>query len=84
MLWSSIFVICATQGTFLVALISFKDSRNTLASRLVTALLALLTITILGYIVVRTDLVNSIPQLYVIPFGMLLLLGPLLYTGSDW
>lgn len=84
MIWTLLFSISVAQGIFLISLIVIKGAGNPLASRLIIAMLAIMVLTNFGYLVIRTDLVRYVPQFFAVPFGMLLLLGPLfyLYTRS--
>jgi AraC-like DNA-binding protein len=83
MLWTSLFIISIAQGIFLISLIIIKGSKNLLASKLIVLLLALMVFTNSGYLVVRTELRNYIPQFFAVPFGMMLLFGPLFYFYSQ-
>lgn len=82
MIWSSLFLISIAQGLFLITLIAYRGSKNSLASSLIIALLVLIILTNLGYVVIRTDLRYYVPQLFAIPFGMIFLFGPLFYFYS--
>ncbi|CAN5644033.1 helix-turn-helix domain-containing protein [soil metagenome] len=79
MLWSSLFIISIAQGLFLISLILIRGSKNPIASRLIATMLVLMIITNFGYLVVRTEMKNYIPQFFGVPFGMMLLFGPLFY-----
>ncbi|MEO6039760.1 MAG: helix-turn-helix domain-containing protein [Saprospiraceae bacterium] len=79
MLWTSLFAISIAQGIFLLSLIFLQGAKNRLAVRLIALLVAFMVITNFGYLVIRTDLKNYIPQCFALPFGMMLLFGPLLY-----
>jgi AraC-like DNA-binding protein len=82
MLWTSLFIVSIAQGIFLISLIFLRGSKNPLAATLIGSLLTLMIITNFGYLVIRTDLRNYIPQFFGIPFGMILLFGPLFYFYS--
>jgi AraC-like DNA-binding protein len=82
MLWTSIFIISIGQGLFLISLILLKRSKNRLASLLISAMLLIMVLTNFGYMVSRTVLIHSIPFFFLVPFGMILLFGPLLYFYS--
>jgi AraC-like DNA-binding protein len=84
MIWTSLFIISIAQGLFLISLIAIKGSKNPMASRLIVAMLIVMLFTNFGYLVSRTELSRSIPQFFAVPFGMMLLYGPLLffYTKS--
>lgn len=82
MIWVVLFAVSIVQGLFLLSLIAMKGSKNPLASRLVIAILIVMIFINLGYLVIRTDLVNYVPHLFGVPFGMTLLFGPLLYFYS--
>ena len=82
MFWSSLFLISIAQGLFLISLIAYKKSKNVLASKLIITLLVIMVLTNLGYAIIRTPIVNYVPQLFAIPFGMMLLFGPLFYFYS--
>jgi AraC-like DNA-binding protein len=83
MIWSSLFLISIAQSLFLISLIAVRGTKNSLASRLIITLLVLMAFTNLGYVVIRTELVRYVPQLFGIPFGMMFLFGPLLYFYSQ-
>jgi AraC-like DNA-binding protein len=83
MIWASLFLISIAQSIFLISLIAVRGTKNSLASRLITTLLVLMAFTNLGYVVIRTELVRYVPQLFGIPFGMMFLFGPLLYFYSQ-
>lgn len=82
MFWNSLFLISIAQGLFLSSLILFKKSRNYIASVIIVVLLIAMVFTNLGYLVIRTPLVNYAPQLFAVPFGMIFLFGPLFYFYS--
>ncbi|MBL7960473.1 AraC family transcriptional regulator [bacterium] len=82
MFWVVFFSIGIAQGLFLITVILYKSSRNHLASRLISIIVFLMVLSHLGYLVIRTDLVRFIPQVYGIAWGTLLLFGPLLYFYS--
>lgn len=82
MIWKAFFLISISQGLFLISLIAYRGSKNLLASRLIITLLALMIFTNLGYLVCLTSIRNYIPQLVGVPFGMMLLFGPLFYFYS--
>jgi AraC-like DNA-binding protein len=79
MIWTSLFIISIAQGLFLISILIYRNSKNSHASHLVTAMLAIMIITNFGYLVIRTELLNYIPQAFTVPFGMVLLFGPLFY-----
>lgn len=80
--WSSLFSISIAQGLFLISLIAYKKSRNSLASVFIITMLFLMVLTNLGYLVPITNIRNYLPQLFAVPFGMMLLFGPLFYFYS--
>src|ERR1700755_786818 len=82
MFWTSLFIVSIAQGIFLISLIAFRRSVNPMASGLISAMLLIMILTNFGYLVVRTDLGNYIPQFFAVPFGMILLYGPLIYLYS--
>lgn len=82
MIWSALFLISIAQGLFLISLIAYRGSKNPLASRLIITLLLLMIFTNLGYLAGLTNIRNYIPQLFGVPFGMMLLFGPLFYFYS--
>ncbi|HNP47284.1 MAG TPA: helix-turn-helix domain-containing protein [Bacteroidia bacterium] len=82
MFWTSLFLISIAQGIFLISLIVVRGTKNPIASKLIVALLALMILTNFGYLVIRTDMRNYFPQFFAIPFGMMLLFGPLFYFYS--
>jgi len=82
MFWTSLFIISIAQGIFLISLIAFRRSANPMASGLISAMVFIMILTNFGYLVVRTDLNNYIPQFFAVPFGMILLYGPLIYLYS--
>jgi AraC-like DNA-binding protein len=82
MTWAVLFAISIAQGLFLIFLLVAKGFKNTLASILIGCMLLIMVLTNFGYFIIRTDLVNHIPQFYAMPFGMILLLGPLFYLYS--
>ncbi len=82
MFWTALFIISISQGIFLISLIALRKSANPMASGLMSAMLLIMVLTNFGYLVVRTDLNNYIPQFFAVPFGMTLLYGPLLYLYS--
>lgn len=79
MIWTSLFAISIAQGLFLISLIFIRGSKNQLASAFICTMLVIMIITNLGYFVIRTSLMQYVPQLFGIPFGMMLLFGPLFY-----
>jgi len=82
MVWTSIFVIGIVQGIFLILLIWIRSARNRLAAIFINILLVLMVLINLGYLVIRTDLVAYVPQLFGVPFGAMFLFGPLFYFYS--
>lgn len=82
MFWTSIFIISIAQGGFLISLILIKKSENLTASILIIAMLMIMVLTNFGYMVSRTNLIETIPYFFLVPFGMILLFGPLLYFYS--
>lgn len=80
--WSSLFLLSIAQGVFLISAIAYRGSKNSLASRLIITLLILMIFPNLGYLVIRTDLKNYVPQLFGLQFGLLFLFGPLFYLYS--
>jgi len=82
MFWSALFTISIAQGLFLVSVIAWRAAKNTLASRLIIAMLLIMILTNFGYLVIRTDLLHYIPGMFALPFGMMLLFGPLFYLYS--
>ena len=82
MLWTSIFVISIAQGLFLISLILLKKPKNLPASLLIIAMLLIMVLTNFGYMVSRTVLIHSIPYFFLVPFGTILLYGPLLFLYS--
>ena len=81
-MWTILFAISIAQGLFLVSLIAIRASKNPLASRLISCMLVIMMLTNFGYLVARTGLLNYIPQFFGVPFGMMLLFGPLFYFYS--
>lgn len=79
MLWNSLFIINAAQGLFLITIFLKKAGKNKPASLLISAMVAIMVITNFGYLTIRTELINIIPKAYIIPFGTILLIGPLFY-----
>ena len=79
MIWTLLFAITIAQGFFLISLIVARGSKNSLASRLIIAIIIPMILTNFGYLVIRTDLVNYVPQFFGIPYGMMFLFGPLFY-----
>lgn len=79
MLWVTLFAVNIAQGLFLIILINYKNSKNVLASRFISIILALIVMTNLGYLIIRTELVNFIPQIYGLSFSNMFLFGPLFY-----
>ncbi|MEQ8426084.1 MAG: helix-turn-helix domain-containing protein [Cyclobacteriaceae bacterium] len=82
MIWSVLFEVSIAQGVFLISLIAIRGSKNPIASRLINILLFVMVLTNLGYLTGLTGVRNSIPQLFGIPFGMMLLIGPVFYLYS--
>jgi AraC-like DNA-binding protein len=82
MIWAIFFAVGIVQGLFLISLILIRKSKNLLASRLIMALVVIMIFTNLGYFAIRTELLNYVPQLFGIPFGMIFLYGPLFYFYS--
>ena len=82
MIWASLFLVGIAQGLFLIFLIARSNPKNTLASRLIIAMVILIILTQLSYLTVRTELRFYMPQLFGLPFGMIFLFGPLLYFYS--
>jgi len=79
MIWTSLFIISIVQGLFLISILIYRDSKNSFASRCIMAMLAIMIATNSGYVVIRTELLNYIPHLYIISFGTMYLFGPLFY-----
>jgi AraC-like DNA-binding protein len=79
MIWAILFSISIAQGIFLITMIISKRSKNPLAALLISAIVCVMIFTNLGYLVIRTNWVNYVPQLWGIQFGMSLLLGPSFY-----
>ena len=79
MIWTTLFAISIAQGLFLLFLILNKGFKNLVSVRLMCVMLAIIIITNSGYLVIRTELVNYVPQLFGLPFGMMFLFGPLFY-----
>ncbi len=79
MFWPALFAIGIAQGLFLITLILFKKSANVLASRLMVGMLVPMVVSHIGYLAIRTDLINILPQLFGLPFGSVFLFGPLFY-----
>ncbi len=82
MIWTILFSLSIAQGIFLLSVILVRPSQNKLASLCLGAVIALMVISNFGYLVARTDLVNYIPQMFGVPFGMIFLFGPILYGYS--
>src|SRR5437762_2389498 len=82
MMWTILFAISIAQGLFLVSLIAIRGSKNPLASRLISCMLVIMMVTNFGYLVARTGLLQYMPQAFGVPFGMMLLFGPLFYFYS--
>lgn len=82
MFWPIFFSIGIAQGLFLITIVWYRRSKNPLASYLVSTILFLMVLSNFGYLVIRTDLVQYIPQMYGLPWGTLFLFGPLLYFYS--
>lgn len=79
MFWTSLFIVSIAQGFFLISLILLKRPKNVTASSLIIAMLLIMVLTNFGYLVSRTALIHTIPFFFLVPFGMILLFGPLLY-----
>ena len=82
MFWTAVFIISIAQGLFLISLILLKRPKNVSASVLIIAMLLVMVLTNFGYMVSRTELIHSIPYFFLVPFGMILLYGPLLFFYS--
>jgi AraC-like DNA-binding protein len=82
MLWTSVFIVSIAQGFFLISLIILRWAANRIASAFMSAMLVIMMLTNFGYLVIRTDLNNYIPKFFAVPFGMILLYGPLIYLYS--
>ena len=82
MIWSALFLINIVQGLFLIFLIHIRKSKNFTASALISAMLALMILTNISYLTIRTEIVNYAPQVYGFSFGTLFLFGPLFYLYS--
>lgn len=78
-MWASLFIASIIQGVFLILLLFVKGTKNLLASRLIATMLLLMVLTNFGYWVAGTSLANYIPWLFGVPWGMMLLFGPLFY-----
>ena len=74
-----LFDISIAQGFFLIILLAVRSTKNRLAVHLLMVMLITIVLINLGYLTIRSQLLNYIPQLFGLPFGMMLLLGPLLY-----
>jgi putative ABC transport system permease protein len=83
MFWTIFFVIGMAQGIFLLTVIPLKGKKNIIAARIISVLLALMVLSNFGYFVIRTTLANYIPQFFAIPFGFILLFGPLFFFYSQ-
>ncbi len=79
MFWTILFSISIAQGIFLLSIITLKRSPNLPASIFISVMVGVMIITNLGYLTAQTDLINYVPQMFAIPFGMMFLFGPLLY-----
>ena len=79
MFWDSIFGINTAQGLFIMSVFIYRRHKNPSAIWLLFSMVFIMVITNFGYLVIRTNLVNLIPQAYLIPFGTIFLLGPLFY-----
>lgn len=79
MIWTTLFMINISQGLFLIPVILKRGSGNKAAARLISAMLAIIVITNFGFLVIRTELIYTIPHAYTLPFGMIFLFGPLFY-----
>lgn len=79
MLWSAFFLVGILQGLFLISLLIFRKSDNGLASRLMIAMIVPMIISNTGYLIIRTEAVRYVPQMYGLSFGTLFLFGPLIY-----
>lgn len=82
MIWNSLFIISIAQGLFLLILFLCRNSKNLPASRFLMTMLLIMVLTNFGYLIIRTELLLYIPKLYAVPFGMVLLFGPLFYFYS--
>ena len=79
MIWTVIFIISIAQGLFLISLLLGLGSRNSTAARLIAALVLTMVVTNLDYLLTVTGFYRSVPGLFGMSFGMMLLLGPLFY-----
>ncbi|MEW6196692.1 MAG: helix-turn-helix domain-containing protein [Bacteroidota bacterium] len=82
MIWSALFIINIVQGLFLISIFTIKRSSNTLAARLLSALILLMILANFGYLVIRTDLKEYVPQTLGATYGIIFLYGPLFYLYS--
>ncbi len=82
MIWSALFIINIVQGLFLISIITIKRNSNALASRLLSALILLMILANIGYLVIRTDLKEFVPQMLGVTYGIIFLYGPLFYFYS--
>jgi AraC-like DNA-binding protein len=82
MIWTTLFTLSIAQCIFLIPLILIRGAKNSLASKLMSAMLVLMLFTNFGYLVIRTELLNYVPQFFVLPSGMMFLFGPLFYFYS--
>ncbi len=83
MIWAILFAVSIAQGLFLISLVASRSSKNRVASNLIISIVLVMIFTNLGYLVIRTDLVYYVPQVWGIQFGMTFLLGPLFYFYSQ-
>src|SRR6185436_1298217 len=79
MFWSILFSLSIGQGLFLISIIALKGNKNFIASTLISVMVAIMVVTNLGYLVARTELLQYVPQMFGVPFGMIFLFGPLFY-----
>jgi len=79
MIWTTLFAVSIAQGLFLICLLAAKKNGNALAAKLIAAMVALMILTNLGYLVVRTELLQYVPWMFGVPFGFIFCFGPLFY-----
>lgn len=78
-MWSVVFLVSISQGMFFLVLLSISGKYRTRATLYLCLLMVLFVITNLDYYVIAAELYWSIPGLFGISNGLMLLMGPLLY-----
>ena len=79
MVWSYVFGITIAHGIFLMVLMVLKRAKRTLGTWLIAGVILVAVITNTDFFLLASGLYQSVPKVFGMSFGMLLLLGPLYF-----